>query len=362
MARTCVILVAGLDAHLLSRAGGGGALKTLGGMPWHAAYRPAFPAVTSTAQATLATGVVAETHGIICNGLYTHGEPELQSHLDLSNHADARVNVSFWEQSNSLLQTPRFWQSPGFPKKKTAMLFWQNSMRGAADVVITPKPEHTPDGKTLTACWSDPPNLYAELTAALGPFPLHNYWSPMAGLPSSQWIAKAAMHVWKNHAPDLQLVYVPHLDFNLQRLGPEHPALVKDLQDVDTLIAPLVEQVRADGGRVIILGDYGMHEVSRPIVPNVALRQAGLLATRPDATGKLLVDHDASAAFVMADHQVAFLHCVSEKQEEAVALLEKLDGVDRIATGKEALAALGLAAPRTGNAVLLAKSECMVCP
>ena len=361
MARTCVILVAGLDAHLFASAtggaGGGASLPTLGAMPWHAAYRPAFPAVTCTAQATLTTGVSAERHGIICNGLYTHGRPELDAHLDLSNHADARRNVSFWEQSNTLLQAPRFWQAAGFPKKKTAMLFWQNSMRGAADIVLTPKPEHTPDGKTLTACWSDPPNLYAELTAALGPFPLHNYWSPMAGLPSSQWIAKAAMHVWRAHAPDLQLVYIPHLDFNLQRLGPEHPAMIKELQDVDALLGPLAEQVRADGGCVVILGDYGMHEVSRPILPNVALRKAGLLVPKTDAAGKLLVDYERSAAFVMADHQVAFVYCRPEKQPEVLAVLERLEGVDRIAVGREQMAALGVGTPRAGSAALLARPE-----
>lgn len=178
------------------------------------------PAVTCTAQATLTTGVNpggGAGHGVICNGLYTHGSAELREKLDLSDHADARVNVSFWEQGNPLLERPRFWAKSG---KKVAMLFWQHSMRGAADIVVTPKPEHTADGKTLTACWSAPADLYATLTKELGPFPLHNYWSPMAGLPSSQWIAKSAEHVWKNHNPDLQLVYIPHLDFNLHAWAP----------------------------------------------------------------------------------------------------------------------------------------------
>ncbi|HEY4329587.1 MAG TPA: alkaline phosphatase family protein [Phycisphaerae bacterium] len=347
MPRICVVLIAGLDDALLKKSGG---LTTLNSLKHRATYQPAFPAVTCSVQATLTTGVLPDRHGIICNGLYTHHNTELQKHLDLSNHAESRRQVSFWEQGNSLLQTPRFWQAPGFPKKKVSMLFWQNSMGGTADIVITPKPTHTADGKTLTACWSDPPDLYAILLAKLGPFPLHNYWSPMAGLPSSQWIARAAEFVWREHQPDLQLVYIPHLDFNLMRGGPNSPAIPKDLLDVDALLAPLAAQVRADGGTLVVLGDYGMYEVQTPIMPNLALRQAGLLKTRADADGKLLVDYDASQAFVMADHQAAFLYGEPAATAKAVELLGVLPGVDRIVTD---VGLLQLAS-RAGQAVLIA--------
>ncbi len=349
--------------HLPAAQGGAGgrgeqAPGLLGQMAWRSVYSPAFPAVTCTAQATLTTGANAGDHGIICNGLYTRGQPDIQKHLDLSNHAESRVNVSFWEQNNALLQRPRFWKNAGAgAKKKTAMLFWQHSMGGAADIVLTPKPEHTPDGKTLTTCWSDPPGLYAELTQLLGPFPLHQYWSPMAGLGSSQWIAKASEHVWKKLAPDLQLVYIPHLDFNLQRLGPEHPAILKDLQDLEVLLAPLAAQVRADGGELVILGDYGMTETRRAVFPNVALRNAGLLTTKTDAGGKLLVDYERSAAFVMADHQVAFLYAQPGSEKAAIAVLEKLEGVARIAAGGAELKAIAVGNARAGNAVLLAAPD-----
>jgi hypothetical protein len=47
-----------------------------------------------------------------------------------------------------------------------------------------------------------------------------NYWGPLAGIASSQWIAKSAAWVWMHLRPELQLVYVPHLDYDLQRFGP----------------------------------------------------------------------------------------------------------------------------------------------
>jgi hypothetical protein len=348
MPRLCFVLVAGLDDALLRKAPG---LPTLSSLPHRGVYEPALPAVTCTAQATLTTGAAADRHGIVCNGLFTHRFPDLRPHLDLTSHADARVQVSFWEQSNTLLEAARFWKNLG---KKVAMLFWQNSMRGAADVVLTPKPTHTADGKTLTACFSDPPELYPDLAARLGPFPLHHYWSPMAGLPSSQWIARAAEQVWQTHRPDLQLVYLPHLDFNLMRLGPGHPGVVKDLHDLDALLAPLAAQVRADGGRLVVAGDYGMTDVATPVLPNLALREAGLLATKPDAAGKLVVDYDQTPAFVMVDHQVAYLYARPGRVEDALRVVTALRGVERALTDREDLERVGLATPRAGDAVLFA--------
>ena len=272
MARICFVLVAGLDVEVMA---GGRNLPVLGAFPHAGQYAPVFPAVTSTAQATLTTGVDAAGHGIVCNGVYTHGRPEMRPHLDLSNHAESRLNVSFWEQANSLVQAPRFWEGLG---KKTAMLFWQNSMpslaseRAAAEIVLTPKPTHTPDGKTLTACWSNPSDLYARLANELGPFPLHKYWSPMAGIESSEWIAKAAERVWRREKPDLQFVYIPHLDYNLQRFGPNGEMIGPDVAAVDRVLGPLAERVRADGGIFIVVGDYGISAVSavRDAEPGVA--------------------------------------------------------------------------------------------
>jgi hypothetical protein len=345
-----LVLLAGLDAEAMA-----GVLPLLGAFPHVQRYEPVFPAVTSTAQATLTTGVGPSGHGIVCNGLYTHGRAELRPHLDLSNHADARLNVSFWEQANSLLQAPRFWEGMG---KKVAMLFWQNSMpsladaRPAADIVLTPKPVHTPDGKTMTACWSSPSDLYGRLSNELGPFPMHKYWSPMAGIESSQWIANAAERVWRREKPDLQLVYIPHLDYNLQRFGPGGEMIGRDVAEVDRVLGPLAERVRADGGIFIVAGDYGISAVTTCATPNLALREGGLLATKADGAGKLLADYDASAAFVMCDHQVGHVY-VRERREDVVGILRGLKGVGRVLATRDEIAAVGLDHARTGDVVIV---------
>jgi predicted AlkP superfamily pyrophosphatase or phosphodiesterase len=224
-------------------------------------------------------------------------------------------------------------------------------------VVITPKPVHTADGKTLTACWSNPAGLYDALVAKFGAFPLHNYWSPMAGMPSSQWIVNAATEVWREEKPDLQMVYVPHMDYCLQRLGPSDAACVKELAALDAVMLPLVEAVRADGGDVVIVGDYAMQDVHTGIFPNVALRQAQLLATRREVTGKVLIDYAKSAAFAMADHQVAHIYALPDRIDEVVAALYTQPAIDRIVQDPAEIAALGLGHPRSGNVIAIAQGQ-----
>ena len=349
MARVCFILVAGLNEALLKRFG---VPANLGKLGYSTRLSPLFPGLTCSVQATMSTGALPGEHGIIANGLYTFDQPELQGHLDLSNHAATRQQVSFWEQSNTLLQKPRFWAGK---KLKVAQLFWQQSMGGAADIVLTPKPTHTPDGKTISTCWSQPAELNAELTAKLGPFPLHKYWGPMAGIESTQWITQAAISVWRNQQPDLQLVYLPHLDYNLQRLGPEHPAIAADLTAVDALLGELIAAVQADGGQVIVAGDYGIVPVDTVVMPNLALRNAGLLKTTADATGKLVVDYAQSRAFAMVDHQIAYVYLRGATVAEVAGVLKDLPGLGRMLTTPEDLVAVGMDSPRSGKLMLLAQ-------
>ncbi|MBC8108432.1 MAG: alkaline phosphatase family protein, partial [Anaerolineae bacterium] len=315
MARVCVIDVPGLSQKLLHAIPAGSSLAK-----WIATKRvvgltPTWPAVTCSMQATLTTGVPPSKHGIISNGIATFRSPEDQRLIDPSSFAEYRRQVSFWEQSDQFVEAPRFWQdTSGKSKWKTAMLFFQNSMPGfveprkpAADIVLTPKPEHGPDGKITSLCWSQPRELVEQLFDELGPFPLMNYWGPLAKIDSSRWIARAAAHVWKNHVPGLQLVYIPHLDYDLQRFGPDSPQATQAVTDLAAVLAPLMDAVTDDGAEVVLLSEYSMHSVDRFVQPNRLLRDAGLLVTRDTPDGKL-IDYHRSGAVAMVDHQIAHIY------------------------------------------------------
>jgi hypothetical protein len=307
MPRTLLLSVPGLSRELLAHVPAKSLLGELIGRSKVGDLVPVWPAVTCAAQATLTTGKSPSEHGIVANGLATFRDGA--GLTDPANLVEFRRQVSFWEQSNALLDAPRFWRGRG---GKTALLFFQNAMPGfgpekrpAADIVITPKPEHGADGKLTSLIWTNPPELAGALQAELGPFPLMNYWGPMAGLRSTQWIVAASAKVWQASAPDLQLTYLPHLDYDLQRFGPRSAQAAKAVVELAEALDPLL--LAAGRDRVVVLSEYAIDEVARAIAPNAALLEAGLLKLSAFPDGPR-IDYATSDAWVLCDHQIGHVY------------------------------------------------------
>ncbi len=335
--KTAVINVVGLTSQLLARA-----MPRL--LAWAragrmASIRPALPAVTCTAQATYLTGEYPDKHGIVGNGWYVREESEIR----------------FWRQSSKLVQAPRLWDTlrasdPGFT---CANLFWWYNMYTAADYTVTPRPQYPADGRKIPDIYTQPAGLRDTLQDRLGRFPLFDFWGPMASLRSSEWIADAARLVEMRYDPTLSLVYLPHLDYNLQRLGLDDPALERDLRDIDGVCADLIAFYERRGARVMVLSEYGVSPVNRPVHINRVLRTHGLLAVREES-GRELLDAGASQAFAVADHQVAHVYVNDPEIINRVRnLLRDTPGIDIVlhACGK---AERRLAHPRAGDLVAIA--------
>jgi predicted AlkP superfamily pyrophosphatase or phosphodiesterase len=351
--RVCVIDLPGLSHKLLESLPANSAIGKWAAARPTVPLTPTFPAVTCSVQASLTTGRPPGRHGIIANGQPTYLFPNDQNFVDPGNFTQYRRQISFWEQSNQFLETRRFWHE----KYKTALLFFQNSMpgfspplRAAADFVLTPKPDHGPDGKLTNLCWSEPNEMAAEISRLLGPFPLMNYWGPMAGIASSQWIAKAAAWVWNNKAPQLQWTYIPHLDYDLQRFGPDSPQAVKAVVDAAAAIEPLVQAVLESGEKLMLLSEYAMRGVSVCFQPNRVLAEAGLLLTRETADGKL-IDYERSGAIAMVDHQIAHVYCRDEASIEKTRAVFAPHRQARLVNSAQ----MGLTHRRSGDFVLMAE-------
>jgi len=308
---------------------------------------PVFPAVTSVAQATLTTGLPPAKHGIVANGRYDR----------------AAMAGHFWEQSARLVSGKRIWQEmkKRERKAKTAVLFFQQSMGCGADVVVTPAPVHSEKDGLVLACWTRPGKLDKELTEKFGPFPLMNYWGPMAGWPSSEWIEKALLHVMEKFSPTLTLCYVPHLDYNLQRRTPPAAGeplpdwLREDLALVDGLVGRVREAAEKRGAALIVLSDYTITPVSRPVYLNRALREAKLLAVR-EIGGSEHLDLPASRAFALCDHQVAHVYLQGATRKRLRALIEKTAGVERVLEKPEKKK-LGIDHARSGELIAVAEPD-----
>jgi len=332
-----VAIIAGLPWSL----GRSPEAAVISSLPGARPLAPAFPALTCPAQATLTTGAPAARHGIVANGLFDRDY----------------LRVSFWEQSGRLVQGTRVWQDlkarkPGFT---TALLFLQNSIGAGVDAVVTPAPVHRADGSIVSSCYARPRGLYEELAAKLGPFDLAGYWGPMASIKSSRWIAAAAREVFLKLRPNLLFVYLPHLDYPLQRLGPDSPAIRDELKLVDSLVGEIRDWSRAGGAELVVLSDYAMTQVSGAVMPNRILREAGLLEVR-EVDGREYLDVAASAAFAMADHQVAHVYARAGAVAAARAALGGAPGIERILGGPEK-AEYGIDHPRSGDLVLLSSTD-----
>lgn len=302
------------------------------------------PAVTCSAQATFLTGKLPSEHGIVGNGWYFR---------DLSE-------IMFWKQSNRLILAEKIWDKgrKRDPEFTCANLFWWYNMYCGADWSVTPRPQYRADGRKIPDVYSYPASLRDELTEKYGPFPLFRFWGPAADIVSSRWITDAALHVLQEHKPTLTLVYLPHLDYNLQRLGPDmtHPRLQKDLQEVDALCGELIQAAQAQGRKVVVLSEYGITAVREAVALNKILRQAGWLAIRQE-NGRELLDAGASQAFAVVDHQVAHIYIKDPALVPAVAeLLSKVDGVERI-LGAGDKAQWGLDHERSGELVAIAQPD-----
>jgi predicted AlkP superfamily pyrophosphatase or phosphodiesterase len=305
---------------------------------WVRPLREVLPAVTCTAQASILTGKSPQEHGIVGNGWLYRDTGE----------------VRFWQQSNRLIEAEPIYatlrrQNPGF---KCAKLFWWFNQGAAVDISVTPKPHYGVDGNKVFGIHGTPEGLAEELENDLGPFPFHTFWGPMAGLPCTQWIARCAAKIIRDHQPDLTLVYLPHLDYDPQRFGPQGCDMAKLVTELDAACGTILDA----GARVWVVSEYGHCQVSRPVYLNRALREAGFISARRGPFGEQL-DTFNSRAFAVCDHQLAHVYVNDPTDQPHVReLLAGQPGVARVFAGKDR-GEIGLDHPRAGDLVVLSEPD-----
>jgi predicted AlkP superfamily pyrophosphatase or phosphodiesterase len=348
MKRTAVINVVGLTESLIGER-----------TPLIDAFRkrnqlahitPAFPAVTCTAQSDYVTGMRASDHGIVANGWYNRELAEVQ----------------FWKQSNHLVESPKIWDElkrldPSFT---CAKLFWWYNMYSTADFSITPRPMYPADGRKVFDIYAWPPNIRNEIKKDLGEFPFPAFWGPAAGVDTPQakrdavsvWIAESAKWIEQRHAPTLNLIYLPHLDYNLQRIGPNNPATHRDLREIDRIVGDLIAFFASSGVEVVMLSEYGITPVTSPIHLNRHFRAHDWIAIREEL-GLELLDCGASKVFAVADHQVAHIYVKDPSLLPAVRkLLGSVEGVASV-VGDEEKRAAGIDHSRAGDLIAVAEEN-----
>ena len=335
---------------------------------------PAFPAVTCTAQSNYLTGKTPSQHGIVGNGWFNR---------ELSE-------VHFWKQSNHNVIGEKIWDTLredsqiANRKSSIANCFWWFNMYSSVDFSITPRPMYPADGRKFFDIYSWPYSIREEIKKDLGEFPFFGFWGPAAGIDSpqgkadcvSRWIAKAAKWIEEKFSPTLNLIYLPHLDYNLQRHGPFvsdslspsdgeragvrghsqiNPRILPDLRAIDAIVGDLIDFYAQRGVQIILLSEYGITNVDTPVHLNRIFREQGWLTVKEEF-GLEILDAGASKVFAVADHQVAhiYLNPADAGLEKSVrALLEKTPGVEKVLGGAEKTLA-GIEHSRAGDLIAVA--------
>ncbi|MGD0745603.1 MAG: nucleotide pyrophosphatase/phosphodiesterase family protein [Verrucomicrobiota bacterium] len=337
---------------------------------------PAFPAVTCTAQSNYLTGKPPSQHGIVGNGWFNRDLAEVQ----------------FWKQSNHLVQSPKLWDALREPSGLVtrhpspitcANCFWWFNMYSSADYSITPRPMYPADGRKIFDIYAWPYSVRTEIKRDLGEFPFFGFWGPAAGIKTPQgsadcatcWIAESAKWIENKYSPTLNLIYLPHLDYNLQRHGVYsscsvrpvaessratgstlHPATISDLRAIDAIVGDLIDFFSKRGVQVVLLSEYGITNVDTPVHLNRIFREHRWLVVK-DELGLEILDAGASRVFAVADHQVAHIYLNDASLEKSVrGWLEKTEGVERV-LGKPEKIAAGIDHPRSGDLMAVAREN-----
>lgn len=337
--RTVVLDVVGLTPRLLAHMP---ALRAVAAEGFSAEMGTVFPALTCPVQSSILTGSMPDEHGVVANGWFFRDAGE----------------IFHWRQSNSLVHGDKLWAAARRSDlgHRVGNICWWYAMGMDVDVTVTPRPVYHYDGRKSQDCYAHPQSVHDELTAALGPFPLFSYWGPGAGIASTRWIVAAAGHILDSRRPDTLLVYVPHLDYELQRHGPDGPHASAAARAVDGELAPLLRRLRAEGTTVVALSEYGITAAQRPVDVNRALRREGLLNVYVQQDMEYL-DPWTSPAFAVADHQVAHLYVRDPADVPRVRdVVKALPGVDRVLDRAEQ-AELRIGHERSGELVAIAEPD-----
>lgn len=340
MQKTAVINVVGLTSNLIGKYTP--FLSSWSSKGKVTSVDSVLPAVTCPVQATYLTGEMPDKHGIVANGWYYRDTSEIR----------------FWMRSGQLIQGKKIWDRAREADSAftCANIFWRYAAYSGADYTVIERPMYKADGVKVPDVYTEPMSFRDKLQGELGTFPLFNFWGPNTTIKSSQWIADAAKMVSKEYDPTLSLVYLPHLDYCLQRVGPDDSSIRKDLREIDRVCEDLVTFYESKGTRVVILSEYGIDRVSKPVSLNRVLRRKGYITVR-DEMGDEILDPGSSKAFAVADHQVAHVYIRDSNDISQVKkLLEGVSGVEKV-LDKEDQKEYNINHSRSGELVVIAEPE-----
>ena len=154
-------------------------------------------------------------------------------------------------------------KNPGFT---CAKLFWWYNMGSTADYSITPRPMYPADGRKVFDVYVHPLPIRDEIKGDLGVSVPHVLGSAGGDRLGGVDRASALCVDGKVLADPEFLIYLPHLDYGLQRVGPMAANMAEDCR-VSTRVAGGSDRLLSGRAvKVVVVSEYGIVAVRRSIL------------------------------------------------------------------------------------------------
>jgi predicted AlkP superfamily pyrophosphatase or phosphodiesterase len=282
------------------------------------------PTVTWPVHTSMITGVRSARHGVLFNG------------LPIRSGEKAPVSIKQWHNKEDLVQVPTAYDLLHQAGFTTAEVDW---------VAIH-------NAKHITWRFPEIPNpegvIEKEMVAAgiIGETDLREFFKSSPVWRDYYW-TQAAVHILKQHAPNLLLFHLLNPDASNHRDGPRSWASRTAYAYADECVAKILEALRTanltERATVVVVTDHGFKAAKRFIKPNAALRRMRLLKV---ADGKIAGD-----AYAMSSGGSAMLYLMDQaRKPELTARLaaefRQMEGIERVLTPEE-FASWDLPDPRT---------------
>jgi predicted AlkP superfamily pyrophosphatase or phosphodiesterase len=220
------------------------------------------PSVTWPNHTTLVTGVRPAKHSVLYNGVLTRGG------------ADEPAVVDPKRDKKDLVAVPNLFDLLHQAGFRTGAIDWPCTRN--SDSIDDDFPD-SPDPLSHTT----PPLLKELVAEGILPSDNEKAFSAMNGPARDEVWARAACHVIRTRKPHLLALHLLNTDGIHHRYGPESPASYTAVALADTFVGRVIEAIHSAGIRpdttVIVTADHGFATATNMILPNVLLRQAGLL-------------------------------------------------------------------------------------
>jgi predicted AlkP superfamily pyrophosphatase or phosphodiesterase len=276
-----------------------------------AGMRPVNPTVTWPNHTAMVTGVTPAKHGVLFNGT-------------LVRDPGVPPRVEPWRDKKDMVHAPTLYDAVHDKGMTTAQVDWVAILNAPSIDFEFPERPERPETK---------PAIAREMVKAgeITQQDVDAFASQNIVWRDEVW-TNAAIHILRDHRPNLLLFHLLTLDSIQHRYGPRTPAAMVTMARIDAQVDRVLKTLERAGmmptTTVFIVSDHGFRSVKKQTLPNVALRDAGLITVEG---GKVT----GTKVYVLSEGGTALVYVTAPDPDgdlfrRARQALSSVEGIDNI--------------------------------